>query len=86
MCLIEECRGALGGAGTCLEEIVRTARWHRLEEIGDVRKTIMLGTRTEEGELRLVVGVLIDLAVIELGGADDMRWFDERSSLFPERA
>ena len=64
-----------------LEQIVWAARWHGLEEIRDVVAGV-LGARAQEGELWLVVGVLVDLAVIELGGADYLRGFDDGSPLF----
>jgi hypothetical protein len=61
-----------------------TARRYDLEEIGDVREAVVFRASAEEGELRLVVAVLVDLAVKELGGAGRLRRFEERSPVFAE--
>jgi hypothetical protein len=62
---IKEGGSALGCADAALEEIMRTARRHSLEEIGNTGILRVLSTLPEEREFRLVVRVLMDLAVIE---------------------
>jgi len=81
---VKEGGSALGRANAALEEIMRTVLGYGLEEIGEAGKAFVLVASTEEGELGLVVGILVDLAVIELGGADNLRWPEELSSLLAE--
>jgi hypothetical protein len=75
---------ALRSTSAPLEEIMRAALRHGFKEVGDSGKASMLVAIPEERELRLVVGVLVDLAVIELGDADGLRRFEEHSPLSAE--
>jgi hypothetical protein len=72
---------ALGGAGACLEEIVRAARRHSLKKVGELLKAVVLGALAQESEFRLVVGVFVDLSVIKPGGADNLSRPVERPPL-----
>jgi hypothetical protein len=44
----------------------------------------VLSALPDERELGLVIGVFVDLSMIELGGADRLRWFEQRSPLFAQ--
>lgn len=61
---------------------MRAARRYGLEEIGEPFKAVVLGGLVREAQLGLVVGVLVDLAVIELGDADRLRSFKQRPNTF----
>ena len=81
---IDECGIKLRAAGAVLaaEEIVRTGGRNRLQEIGDRGEARGRGGRRralfveravpEKGELGAVEGEVVDLAVVELVGADHL--------------
>ena len=81
---VGEGRCSLRGAGFRVpfpaEKVVRAIRRDVFEKIGERREArvafalVVEGSGPQEFELRAMVGVAVDLAVIELDGADGLSW------------
>ena len=81
---MERIGAQLRGASAVLEESVGTFCRNLFEKVRKRSKAPVLAALAKQGELRAVVGEMIDLAVIELDGAHGLRRCKAPDAFWPQ--